>query len=471
MNAHPTLADFPVRPQLRLGESLAGWCWRIYMANGHDVPQDVRSALKYSKAAQELNVDQVLSHFLGADVLEIVRSREHRLTERWDQKCVVKWHTWSLTPRLCPVCVASSGYHCLLWDLPLMSACPLHACLLVENCHACGLTYTWRTLRSGWLCACGAKVSERPVVCAPKWAIGLAHMLAKTSDAHVSDAVRDASAKVLPRVAAYQTRDVYAMLWWSLKLRRALTEERGHMHFSSWPVSRRKGAQMVPEAWEISLTAGTPNITWLTKASWLLRWCFRSQSSVLVDLQDLECYRRIRILVGELEGQVNPLAVLVREAVQQALTAHSAGILFQQQVCFHPRLNPIQRQSRREELAHWWRYFAIEVSALDPANGFGCSRDSTNQPSFWMDGNPTAAVALLNVFFEAARNKWHPSVLGSVVRRWHLPIELCEPKDVLLEVGQYLMCLHTSELKFVQALVNRDLAEQAVQRSGAGRYE
>ena len=106
MNAHPTLADFPVRPQLRLGESLAGWCWR------------------------------------------------------------------SLTPRLCPVCVASSGYHCLLWDLPLMSACPLHACLLVENCHACGLTYTWRTLRSGWLCACGAKVSERPVVCAPKWAIG-----------------------------------------------------------------------------------------------------------------------------------------------------------------------------------------------------------------------------------------------------------------------------------------------------------
>ncbi|MDO8457702.1 MAG: TniQ family protein [Burkholderiaceae bacterium] len=470
MTAYPTLADFPVRPQLRIGESLAGWCWRIYGANGHGVPQDVRSTLKGSKAAQELNADQVLRHFLGAGVLETLRSREYRLTERWDQKCIVKWHTWSLTPRLCPLCIASSGYHCLLWDLPLVTACPLHACLLAESCHACGLTFTWKTLASGWLCACGAKVSERPVVRAPQRAIGLARMLAKAADAQVSDAMRDASAKVLSRVTAYQTRDVYAMLWWSLKLRRTLTEGRSYPRAPSWPVIQRKGARMVPGAWEVSLIAGPPHSTWRTKTNWLLRCCFRSESAVLVDLQDLECYRRVRTLVAELEGQVNPLAVRVREAVQQALAAHSVGILHQQQVCFHPRLSPTQRQSHREDLARWWRSFAINVSALDPADGFGCRSDSTHQLGYWMDENPAAAVALLNIFFEAARKKWPPLVLGSVVRRWHLPAELRESKDVLLEVGEYLMCLHKSELEFVQALVNRDLAEQAAPRPGAGRY-
>lgn len=470
MNAHPTLADFPVRPRLRLGESLAGWCWRIYMANGHDVPQDVRSALKGGKTSLELNADQVLRHLLGTDVLETLRSREYRLTERWDQKCVVKWHTWSLTPRFCPLCVASSGYHCLLWDLPLVTACPLHACLLAESCHACGLTFTWKTLASGWLCACGAKVSERPVVRAPRCAIGLVRMLAKAADAQVSDAVRDASARVPSNVTVYQTRDVYAMLWWTLKLHRALTEGRSYLRPPSWPVVQRQGARMVPGAWEIGLTGGPPHSTWLTKANWLLRWCFRSQSSVLVDPQNLECYRRVRTLVAELEGQVNPLTVLVWEAVQQALAAHSAGILHQQQIFFHPRLSQIQRQSHREELARWWRSFATKVSALDPADGFGCRSDAANRSGYWMDGNPAAAVALLNIFFEAARKRWHPSVLGSVVRRWHLPIELCEPKDVLLEVGKYLTCLHTSELEFVQALVHRDLAEQAAQRPGVGRY-
>lgn len=470
MNAHPTLADFPVRPQLRLGESLAGWCWRIYIANGHDVPQDVRSALKGSKAAQELNADQALRHLLGADVLESLRTREYRLTERWDQKCVVKWHTWSLTPRLCPLCVASSGYHCLLWDLPLVTACPLHACMLAESCHACGFTFTWKTLGSGWLCACGAKVSERPVVRAPQWAIGLARMLAKAADAHVSDAMRDASAMVLSRVTAYQTRDVYAMLWWSLKLRRALTEGRSYLRPASWPVVQRPGARMEPGAWEISLTAGPPHSTWHTKANWLLRCCFRSESAVLIDPRNLECYRRVSALVADLEGQVNPLAVRVREAIQQALPTLSVGIVHQQQVCFHPRLSQTQRQSHREELARWWRSFAINVSALAPADGFSCRSNSTNQPDYWMDGNPAAAIALLNIFFEAARKKWPPSVLGSVVRRWHLPTELREPKNVLLEVGEYLMCLHKSELGFVQALINRDLAEQATQRPAAGRY-
>ncbi|MDR3371958.1 hypothetical protein [Rhodoferax sp.] len=305
----------------------------------------------------------------------------------------------------------------------------------------------------------------------PHWAIDLARMLAKAADAQVSDAVRDACTRVSSSVTAYQTRDVYAMLWWSLKLRRALTEGRSYLRPASWPIVQRQGARMVPGAWEVSLTAEPPHRTWLTKANWLLQRCFRSQSSVLVDLQDLECYRRIRTLVAELEGQVNPLAVLVREAVQQAFAAHSAGIVHQKQVCFHPRLSQTQRQSHGEELARWWRSFAINVSALDPADGFSCRSNSANQPGYWMDGNPAAATALLNIFFKAAHKKWHPSVLGSVMRRWHLPVELRDPKDVLLEVGQHLSCLHKSEMEFVHALVHHDLAKQAAQRPGAGRCE
>lgn len=465
MNAYqPTIADFPVRPPLRAGESLAGWCWRFCRSNGHDLPRELRSAVKGNKASPEMSTEQMLAHFLGADLLTALRAREYQLIERWDPQCAVKWHTWSLTPRLCPACIKGDGYHHLLWDLPLVSACPLHRCLLAERCQACGLLFTWRTLSSGWRCTCGKQVSRTLLVRAPEWATRLADLLVKASDAQIPPGMQDIHIGVLPNIPAYRTQDLYGMLWWALKLRRALTEGRSYPQPASWPVIQRQGARMVPGAWEMGLIGGSHS-RWQAKAHWLLRWCFRSESVVLVDLRNLECYRRVSKLVTELEGQTNPLAVLVREAIQKVFTAHSAGIPQQQQVFFHPTLRLPDRQTHIKQLAAWWRSFASMVPVLDPADGIGCRCDSAHQPLYWFDGNPTAAVALLNIFFEAAHKKWAPSDLGSVVHRWHLPVELHEPKDVLREVGEYLTRLHRSELEFVQTLVRHSITEQAAQHA------
>jgi hypothetical protein len=80
---HVALTDFPVRPPLRKGESLASWCWRIYLANGHDVPPGVRSATRKFRAEPEMEVDHVLASLIGIDTLSSFRARENGILDRW----------------------------------------------------------------------------------------------------------------------------------------------------------------------------------------------------------------------------------------------------------------------------------------------------------------------------------------------------------------------------------------------------
>lgn len=103
MTAFPSIAHFPVRPQLRDGESLAGYCWRAYTDNCHAFPAEVRATLKAIKSDIEIGPDRILEKFLGQDVFRRLRARECALTERWHPQCKPGWFEWAQTPRFCPV--------------------------------------------------------------------------------------------------------------------------------------------------------------------------------------------------------------------------------------------------------------------------------------------------------------------------------------------------------------------------------
>jgi hypothetical protein len=66
--------------------------------------------------------------------------------------------------------------------------------------------------------------------------------------------------------------------------------------------------------------------------------------------------------------------------------------------------------------------------------------------------DPQVAMALMNVFFEAARCDMPTMAFGVLARRWQLPIQLREPSDVMAQLGGYLASLHKGELLFVLAL-------------------
>lgn len=58
------------------------------------------------------------------------------------------------SPRLCPVCLRERPIWWAVWDLSLVTACPIHQCLLFDRCPACGRKLAWQRL-AVHRCRCG----------------------------------------------------------------------------------------------------------------------------------------------------------------------------------------------------------------------------------------------------------------------------------------------------------------------------
>lgn len=471
MIENPALTDFPVRPPIAVGESLDGWCWRIYVSNGHAVPQEARSSLREKRAVRQLSTSSSLSNLLGVDLLKKIEAKEEELLERWDPAYSLQWHAWSKTIRICPTCIRSTRYHQLIWQMPLVNACAVHACCLTDCCPKCGHNFNWWTLCYGWQCPCGTQVGELLTASAPRWQVTLVRMLARAVDAQVTDEVRAISFGTISDAPPYRTRDLYGMLWWCLKLRRAMTESEHRFYnlAKSWPVVKRRGARMEPRAWELSLVNGNSK-TCTDKGRWMFNWYLRSRADshthikvtgfqrpmpvVLIGPENWKSFQRLIALVQELDGDANPLAATVLVALEHAIREHSAGIPGLPMVFFHPKLSLEQRQEHIKELTHWWTAFAQNVPTVASEDLLLYEPDVTEPNQFWSDYHQAAGVPLLNILFSAARLQFPPEHLGVLARRWHLPAELRKPKDIMLEVGGYVGNLFEEELNFVYALLN-----------------
>ena len=46
-------------------------------------------------------------------------------------------------PRICPQCLKEKNYIRQMWDLGLVTCCPVHNCMLIDSCPQCGKRLTW----------------------------------------------------------------------------------------------------------------------------------------------------------------------------------------------------------------------------------------------------------------------------------------------------------------------------------------
>ncbi len=451
MNDHVALADFPVRPPMREGESLASWCWRIYLANGHDVPPGVRSATRKFRAEPEMEVDQLLASLIGIDTLSSFRARENDVLARWNPKYTPHWHVWAPAPRFCPLCVAENGYHLSSWDLPLMSACALHGCQLRQRCHQCDRRLSWVTLRRGWQCVCGARVQEAEAQQSPRFSVHLSKILCAASDAQVPRAVRQCSTHKWPTSQAYRTRDAYEVIWWLQSMREALTNRRHDRLSRSWPVVTKRVRLTMPGRLEIAVLAGLPTMV-ESKARHALRWLFRNDQATLISLDRVAHWCVAKKLIDELNGHRNPLCELLREGIDRARKDVNAGIPGQDWTLFNPKMSVVQRHSRVHKLDTWWRQFSADIHDLDPRDRLDQSCNLIDHLYPRYSTRSQTVLAIINVLFEAARRDVPSKTFGTLARRWHLPSDVREPRDVVANLGGYLEGLHESELLFVLAL-------------------
>lgn len=66
--------------------------------------------------------------------------------------------------KVCPHCLAETGYYHQHWALWLYTSCHIHQCLLVDFCPQCRSEWRWDDLKNDWQCDCGFKFREAPSV-------------------------------------------------------------------------------------------------------------------------------------------------------------------------------------------------------------------------------------------------------------------------------------------------------------------
>lgn len=55
--------------------------------------------------------------------------------------------------KVCPICLCEASYHQRIWDLATVTACPLHKCLLLNQCPTCSKRISWHR-KSVSVCKC-----------------------------------------------------------------------------------------------------------------------------------------------------------------------------------------------------------------------------------------------------------------------------------------------------------------------------
>lgn len=153
------LSEYPVRPFPHENESLDGYIYRFYASNGHRIPPKINQYLR-EMATRSANhyADEIMDLADDFPIRPIIARSVH-------QNFVIKKKAPSLEFRMtgykayCPPCMAESAYHRHLWNFPLMKACPVHRCKLINACPHCGRRLTFSCLVHQWTCKCGRSIS------------------------------------------------------------------------------------------------------------------------------------------------------------------------------------------------------------------------------------------------------------------------------------------------------------------------
>lgn len=155
-------------------ESFLGYLLRLSDLNEYETPTWL---LPLADMRKDMNDDNFSSYNLsthlgleglsaltgiGAERLRALEYRpigavEGRLTGNYDvlgnslPVYLIRLHN----PKFCPFCLRDQPYVRKLWELTIITACPVHGCLLFERCPSCGKRPTYMRRRL-WECKCGA---------------------------------------------------------------------------------------------------------------------------------------------------------------------------------------------------------------------------------------------------------------------------------------------------------------------------
>jgi hypothetical protein len=161
------------RPRPGVNEILSSYLLRVTGANGYTnykvvaeyvgIQSDLHKLNYLSKGDVSLELlsqaTGVMESRLWEMVFPVIDDRSVRayganLEYEWLEREKVK---------VCPHCLAETGYYHQYWALWLYTSCHIHRCLLVDSCPQCQSGWRWDGLKNDWQCECGFNFSEAPI--------------------------------------------------------------------------------------------------------------------------------------------------------------------------------------------------------------------------------------------------------------------------------------------------------------------
>jgi hypothetical protein len=181
--------EYPIRPEMIVGESLFSYIYRFLTLNGHKISSELNEIINrsFSKKPEIAKQNQLLISNMMGDKLLCDPSEwyEHYLQK--DGRYHIGYHNTRVL-RFCPHCLDNTGAHFLFWTFPLVVVCPEHKEFLSDHCESCNQPYEWRKLKSDWRCKCGASMQAKspPKTLAPLNLVILAQLVAAAKEIRLS---------------------------------------------------------------------------------------------------------------------------------------------------------------------------------------------------------------------------------------------------------------------------------------------
>lgn len=127
---------------------LIGWEKITWLLEYAKISKDNRHNTSFSFVFDKSLDLTVLGHVTCTDPANLYPMLYPRSTD--DPKVVsffnqrlLKYAITTSKPRICPKCLWEDNYIRAMWDLNLVTCCPIHSCLLVDTCPSCGKKLSW----------------------------------------------------------------------------------------------------------------------------------------------------------------------------------------------------------------------------------------------------------------------------------------------------------------------------------------
>jgi len=455
--------DFPVRPSIEKGESLAGYICRFHGANGHRVPHALNeglSALYAGTQEKATTTFDIVQSLVGDSVaFDPTWWLDGTIIERRSGGRQRAWRKLNYDPvRFCPACLSEYGFHFALWDLPLVQACSLHKCALLTECTLCQKTLSWATISPGWSCRCGKSIATMPAGPATKIAVSIAQFLAGSGDVEQPDSFQERLGE--PTYGGYCLSDVYAGLEWVGELRDIFLNR--DTRFGEPLYRRRRLTRWSwPSNWDVKLVADSPEQV-VHRLSRVLIKQFRADKFKLYFVPESDRLNQAILFTNGADSNV--FQNKIRMAVEHILTEYSVKLPISSVVLYSPRVSSERRIVYLTEFMTWWGALSKRIGELDPDMQSNQQITSSQLKLLCMQAREMEIEEVLNLLLDAALQRVAVENFRALSYWWRIPRELQElgdPNEVLSRIGLHLAVVSTFELAFVHDLIRQGrLGEQ-----------